>query len=120
MFSKTFLKKIKNTLLEQKQEIVNKNLIDKNKDINVVDTHGDETDEIQGNMLIELHNKLVIRDSEKLSKIDSALDRIDSKTYGLCEDCGDNISEKRLLLNPHFVTCISCAEIRERDEKEGR
>lgn len=117
MLSKTFLKKIKSTLLEQKQEIVNKNLTDKSRDINVIDTHGDETDEIQGNMLIELHNKLITRDAEKLNKIDSALDRIDSKTYGLCEDCGENISEKRLLLNPHFITCISCAEIREQDKK---
>jgi len=115
MLSKTFLKKMKENLLIQKQNLLDKTTFD--KEIDVVDTHGDETDEIQGKMLIELQKKLSERDSNKLSKIDSALDRIDSKIYGLCEDCGEPISEKRLTLNPHFLTCISCAEDRETEEK---
>lgn len=118
MLNKTFLKKMKENLLVQKKQILEKQSPD--KDIDMIDTHGDETDEIQGNMLIELQNQLIIRNSDRLSKIDSALDRIDSKTYGLCEDCGESISEKRLLFNPHFLTCVSCAEDREKEEKQRK
>src|ERR1700690_113882 len=118
MLSKTFLKKMKETLLIQKKEMVVKSTLD--KDIDMVDTHGDETDKIQGNLLIELQNQLIIRNAEKLYKIDSALDKIDLKTYGLCEDCGESISEKRLLFNPHFLTCVSCAEERETEEKQRK
>ena len=118
MLSKTFLKKMKETLLTQKRQLIDKTSVD--KDIDMIDTDGDETDEIQGNMLIELQNQLIIRNSDKLSKIDFALDKIDLKTYGLCEDCGEPISEKRLLFNPHFLTCISCAEERETEEKQRK
>ena len=109
--NKNFLKDMKDNLLSQKKEIAAQAA----RDIDV-DTEGDETDEIQGNMLIQLHNQLNIRNSSKLAKIEAALLRINDKTYGLCEDCGESIPEKRLLLNPYFQTCVSCAEEREIQE----
>jgi DnaK suppressor protein len=71
-------------------------------------------------MLIELNNQMNSRNSIKLAQIESAIKRIDDKTYGLCEDCGESIPEKRLLLNPYFQTCISCAEEREAEEKQRK
>ncbi|WP_369075959.1 TraR/DksA C4-type zinc finger protein, partial [Escherichia coli] len=35
-------------------------------------------------------------------------------------DCGDEIAEKRLMFNPHFLTCISCAEAREMEENNRK
>lgn len=118
MLNKTFLRKMKENLLAQKKSLLDK--VPSDKEIDIVDTHGDETDEIQGKMLIELQKKLSERNSNKLSKIDSALERMDSKIYGLCEDCGEQISEKRLMLNPYFLTCIGCAEDRETEEKQRK
>jgi DnaK suppressor protein len=111
MVNKSFLKKMKEKLITEKKAILEKPMVA--KDIDLVDTDGDETDEIQGNLLIELQKQLTARKSEKILKIDLALDKIDLKTYGLCEDCGDVIPEKRLLINPYFVTCVGCAEDRE-------
>lgn len=114
--NKTFLKKMKDLLLEQKNELLQQaagRIID-------VDTEGDETDEIQGNMLIELTNQLNSRSSAKLQQIDAALKRIEDKTYGLCQDCEEPILEKRLLSNPYFQTCVSCAEEREAEEKQKK
>ena len=41
------------------------------------------------------------RDREKLIQIDEALERIEDGTYGICEECGCKISEKRLKIMPH-------------------
>jgi DnaK suppressor protein len=113
--NKVFLQKMKETLLSQKRELIIKSTraVD-------IDTDGDETDEIQGNMLIELMNQLSTRDSSKLSQIEDALQRIEDSTYGLCQDCEDPIPNKRLLANPYFLTCVTCAEEREMEEKQRR
>lgn len=115
MTSKKFLQQMKENLLSQKKEL----LIRANQ-VPDIDTDGDEIDEIQGNLLIELANQLSTRDMQKISRIDSALHRIDNDTYGLCDDCGDSIPEKRLLSNPHFMTCVMCAEEREAQEKQRK
>jgi len=118
MVNKASLRKIKNQLLSQKKELLNISI--RNKEMNAVDMDGDETDEIQGNMLIELNNQLHTRNGAKLTQIEDALRRIDNKTYGVCEECGEKIPDKRLLINPHFLTCISCAEEREVENKRMR
>jgi DnaK suppressor protein len=115
MLSKTFLKKIKERLLNERHELSEKSV--RRPDI---DTDGDETDEIQGNMLIELHNQLNTRNHVKLKQIADALQRVDDKSYGVCQDCEEDIPEKRLLINPYFLTCISCAEEREAEDKQRK
>src|ERR1700679_2962757 len=105
--SKSFLKKITERLLNQKQELAA--VVYSPPE---VDTDGDETDSIQANMLIELTNQLTTRNAAKLSQINSALKRLEDNTYGLCEECGEQIPEKRLLVNPYFLTCVTCAEER--------
>jgi len=113
--NKTFLKKMKSLLTEQKQELLKQT--EQNLD---VDTEGDETDEVQANQLIEMNRQFFLRNADKLSKIESALKRIEEGSYGLCQDCEELIAEKRLLSNPHFQICISCAEEREAEEKQRK
>ncbi|HGG06650.1 MAG TPA: TraR/DksA family transcriptional regulator [Aliiroseovarius sp.] len=43
------------------------------------------------------------------AKITAALARMDEGEYGYCLECGDEIAEKRLELDPAVATCISCA-----------
>lgn len=113
--NKSFLQKMKSLLLEQKRE-----LLKKSEEAVDVDTEGDETDEIQANILIDLNNQLTTRNNAKLLQIEAALKRIEEKTYGVCQDCEDPIPEKRLLMNPYFQTCVSCAEEREAEEKHRK
>lgn len=103
---------MKKLLLEQRQE-----LLEQAGQEVTVDTEGDETDEIQGNMLAEMANQLNTRNAAKLNQIQAALKRIDDKTYGLCLDCEEAIPDKRLLANPYAQLCVSCAEDRENEEK---
>lgn len=60
-----------------------------------------------------------MRDREwKLAwKIREALDRIENGTYGICERCGKEISEKRLLARPVTTLCIDCKTLQEEDER---
>jgi RNA polymerase-binding transcription factor len=49
-----------------------------------------------------------------LDKVDSALRRIKSGTYGSCERCGRPIDKARLRALPYSVLCIDCKKLEER------
>lgn len=104
---KQFLNKIKNILELQRNEIIEKIKMHANIDI---DIDGDETDEIQGKILALTNAQLISRNKDKIIKIDNALNKISSGKFGYCDECEEEISEKRLLVNPEFITCIVCAE----------
>ncbi|HWI41650.1 MAG TPA: RNA polymerase-binding protein DksA [Verrucomicrobiae bacterium] len=63
--------------------------------------------------------ELRIRDRERklLNKIREALGRIDDGTFGICEKCGEDISEGRLKARPVTTLCIDCKIEEERKEK---
>jgi len=60
-----------------------------------------------------------LRDREKflLAKIDKALARIESGTFGICEKCEEEISMKRLEARPVTTLCIRCKEEQEQKER---
>ena len=45
----------------------------------------------------------------EIQKIDAALGRIDEGEYGYCLECGEDIAEKRLSVDPAASHCIKCA-----------
>lgn len=94
-------------------------LMSKSYDLNI-DSDGDETDEIQGNLIGAINEKLSSRDLDRVIKIDVALKKIENNCYGICEECEQSISDRRLEFNPHFPTCISCAEELELEAKNRK
>ena len=46
----------------------------------------------------------------QLGQIDSALQRIDAGSYGICASCGEKIAASRLEAVPYATHCIQCAE----------
>jgi DnaK suppressor protein len=63
--------------------------------------------------------ELRIRDRERklLNKIRDAIARIDGDEFGICEECGEEISEARLRARPVTTLCIDCKMEQERKEK---
>ena len=63
--------------------------------------------------------ELRIRDRERklLAKIKEALERLEGGTYGICESCEEDISEKRLEARPVTTQCIACKTKEETYEK---
>lgn len=61
---------------------------------------------------------LRIRDRERrlIRKIQAALQRIDDGSYGVCEDCGEEIGVARLKARPVTRLCINCKSKQEEDE----
>lgn len=62
---------------------------------------------------------LRIRDRERklVVKIQEALKRIDEGTFGICQECGDEISESRLKARPVATLCVECKRKQEIQEK---
>jgi len=61
---------------------------------------------------------LRIRDRERKlrNKIEEALARIEDGTFGVCEVCGEEISEHRLQARPVTTLCINCKSDQEEEE----
>jgi DnaK suppressor protein len=68
----------------------------------------------------ERNFELRIRDRERklILKIKEALARIEDGTFGICEECGADISEERLKARPVTTLCIKCKETAEAEEKK--
>jgi len=63
--------------------------------------------------------ELRIRDRERklIMKMQEAIKRIDDGIFGICEICGGQISEKRLIARPVTTLCIDCKTKQEKQEK---
>src|SRR5262245_36934300 len=108
---KAVLQNEKRRLLQKAQEGLSFSM---NRDRNAVGR-----DSIDESMEEELFStELRLRDREKwlLGKINSALDRVEQNTVDECEDCGEQISFKRLLARPVTTLCIDCKEQQEQEE----
>ena len=57
------------------------------------------------------------REQRLLKKIEAAIDKIDSGTFGVCEACGEEINIKRLEARPVTNMCIFCKTEQEEEEK---
>jgi len=57
------------------------------------------------------------RESKLIRKIKKALERIEANTFGICEKCGEEISEERIKARPVTALCIECKTKEEALEK---
>jgi DnaK suppressor protein len=83
------------------------------------DNFPDPTD--RATMESDRNFELRIRDRERrlIPKIQEALQRIEDGIYGICEECGGEISEKRLESRPEATMCIVCKTKEEEIEKRS-
>ncbi len=77
----------------------------------------DFTDQATLESDIDMNIHIKERDSKLIIKIKEAIDKIEDGSYGICEECGENISEKRLKARPVTTVCIDCKREQENLEK---
>lgn len=69
---------------------------------------------------LEEEFSLALRDRDRerklIGKIDAALERISSETFGYCELCDVKIGVPRLEARPTAELCIDCKELQEQQE----
>jgi len=65
----------------------------------------EEADEVEEyETLLQIEHKL----ETKIQDINLALDKIEKGKYGICENCGKEIDEKRLIIMPEARFCLEC------------
>tara|TARA_B100000242_G_scaffold257433_1_gene201297 strand:+ start:1723 stop:2172 length:450 start_codon:yes stop_codon:yes gene_type:complete len=101
---KTDLKRTSN------EAIYNSSLDDNSTSADIVDQASSYTEKN-----VEL--RAINRQIKLISKIDSALKRIQDGTYGFCEETGEPIGIKRLIARPVATLCIAAQEKHEKEEK---
>lgn len=76
-----------------------------------------DTADIASN-IIEDNTVMSLAQSKALevNQIDNALKKMKNGEYGVCDCCGGNINEQRLMAIPFASLCIKCKETEERDE----
>lgn len=62
-------------------------------------------------MKLEYAKELSIEQNtaDLLSKVNRALQRVESGSYGICESCGNAIPVERLDVLPYSTLCVECA-----------
>ena len=108
----------KKKLTEWKSEIIKANnealyngsIDDNSVSADIVDQASSYTDK-------NVEMKAINRQIKLISKIESALKKIQDGTYGFCEDTGEPIGIKRLMARPIATLTIEAQEKHERDEK---
>jgi DnaK suppressor protein len=65
----------------------------------------------------EMAVHMMERNRKLAAKIKKALQKIDDRTFGVCEECGEAIDVARLRLRPVTELCIRCKTRQEREEK---
>ena len=116
------MERFKELLLEKREELV--------KDVEDVRTRStDDTDEEDNKDYIdyavssytkEFLYSLSDLERRQLLMVDRALEAIEEETYGTCEECGEEIEEKRLKAVPWAIHCLSCQELAERGLLKAR
>ena len=78
----------------------------------------DELDATQLSALRDQALSELDRESRLLREVAAALARIDNGSYGICEQCEEEISPKRLKALPWARNCVTCQDAIDRGEME--
>jgi len=61
--------------------------------------------------------RLKDRERKLIYKIRKAIERLDDGSYGICEVCGEDIAERRMIARPVTTHCIDCKTEAETQER---
>lgn len=70
----------------------------------LADTTDIASEESDRDLTLRMHD----HERKVVDEIRFAIRRIDDGDYGVCESCGDDIGERRLLARPMATHCIDC------------
>jgi DnaK suppressor protein len=103
------LKAIKDNLLVRKEQLQQE--LERLSNIETTDGQSqDEGDQAVQSTLETLRNSLQKAEYDELLMIEEALNDIENGVYGNCQDCDNQISEKRLKYYPNARRCLMCQE----------
>jgi DnaK suppressor protein len=87
------------------------------KNVVAPERSADESDVAAANADQAVHVKIVSRLEAQLSKIRHGVQRLNSRDFGYCDQCGCEIGFQRLLARPWSTLCVACKDTEERAKK---
>ncbi len=102
------------TVLEARQTELEALL--RNREVIAVNLNSDVLDQIQHAQEREMAIGNLERASSRLSEVRTALQRIQLGTFGICLDCEEEVSLKRLAALPWATLCLACREAADRNQ----
>ena len=103
--------KVKNILLIRKQELEEEfSHLDADRSDDQIQ---DSADQALSSALETLKSSLQSNEYEEYKMIMNALEMIEEGSYGLCADCKEPISSRRLASYPNAARCLVCQETAE-------
>ena len=118
MSEKRDLKNIQDRLIKRKWELEEK-LTSMSKEQISDGQVQDPGDQALTATMESLRMSLQDAEIDEYRRIVSALKKISDGTYGICMDCGNAISEKRLQTFPDTTRCLTCQELFEGRQGQG-
>jgi DnaK suppressor protein len=79
-----------------------------------IETSPDELDRIQQAQERDFAIGALDREGVRFRQIETALERIDGGSFGICLNCEEDIGAKRLAALPWAAFCIACQEAADR------
>ncbi|RLJ70970.1 TraR/DksA family transcriptional regulator [Hydrogenivirga caldilitoris] len=112
------VKELRESLLKMREKLIESAQEQIRDPSNVTFEGGDEIDRADLEEERYLTFRIKGREAKLIHKIDYALMRIESGTYGICENCGAQIPYERLKARPVTTMCIECKELEEEYEND--
>ena len=82
-----------------------------------VGCNADPLDTTQWALDLEMTTRGLDRNATLVRQIRAAIDRVNQRDYGMCLDCEEPISHKRLAAVPWAALCIGCQERADRAKR---
>lgn len=118
--TKKQLNTLKDKVQGERERIINKlNLENPTKVSLEMNSGKDEVDSANDDIMRRSELRFATRESLYLKKLNKTIEHMESDEYGMCDECGAQISYTRLMARPTSTMCIVCKEEAERDELQS-
>ncbi len=106
-------RELKAMLEERRREILDKLRSIRETMPNQRDEVKDAEEQSVADFARDMDFALMQMSGDTIAKIDEALRRLEARTYGTCDECGQEISAARLKALPFALRCRDCQEAEE-------
>lgn len=106
------LEALKQSLITRKEEL-EKDLQRLSRETVYNEQVPDPADQASASSMDDVMISLQNTERDEYDRIVKAIAMINAGVYGICVDCGQQISEKRLQMYPNATRCLACQELLE-------
>lgn len=111
------LKQLQDILFEEKTKLLSKSQEFRSQHLQANAQAMDEAEASANDINMNLAIELQERDRLSLMRIDRALDKMKTGSFGDCESCGGEIGLRRLMIQPLARLCVDCMMEQETEAK---